>query len=610
MNFKTIRRPLAVLVVSALLVASQGLAVPALAQTITTPNTGKTAPASIPAAGAFSGISAAGSQTSFSPSAVSFNGSVVGLLSAPDIAAGTGEALPRSAVPVLASPVFEAQVAPSVQVQGRSSVETAVPAGPAPSFQAPTSDETSAAPSSQVSRTVEGKEGLTGLRKLTGALSKVGESISLRRFFDGGMGASVPGGESLSPSAVGDGQARAKAEPDLSKVKVYLTRHGSDPVETDLKSLSSLLASDPAYLESLNKKGRVRLIIGEGAGSGTLTRADESFIRRTVESYGVTARVDVEKLSVSAPKKAQEVEALETSKGSSSIWRKALSVVTAPFREIVYLLRTLKTSFTKPSAAEAIGGLVSKAVPFIMGLSWWWTTFMPGAPVMWAAAVGYSLALNVFHGVFIDTWNTFQNRIGKQRGLQYQTVFNFLYGQIPGMIFRIMVWTVVASTVPPWALGYWRDIGIATIIGTFCGTLGYQGLNGLYDKGILSRGWRSGFQQVRDIFFNLGGIFFGTGSMAQFWVIFLIQQSLDVALYIVSRRMAKRPIAYVADADLASSPDFQGMYPVKPGTEESPLKQALKNILEFLPIKLTIQLAKYLYRLLKKKNQPSSPTGK
>ncbi|MBI5884352.1 MAG: hypothetical protein HZB91_14750 [Elusimicrobia bacterium] len=247
---------------------------------------------------------------------------------------------------------------------------------------------------------------------------------------------------------------------------------------------------------------------------------------------------------------------------------------------------------------------MSKAVPFIMGLSWWWTTFMPGAPVMWAAAVGYSLALNVFHGVFIDTWNTFQNRIGKQRGLQYQTVFNFLYGQVPGMIFRLMVWTVVANTIPPWALAYWRDIGIATIIGTFCGTLGYQGLNGLYDKGILSRGWRSGFQQVRDLFFTLGGIFFGTGAMAYFWPIFFIQQGLDVALYIVSRRLAKRSIAYVADEKLASNPDFQGMYPVKPGVEESPLKQAAKAILEFLPIKLTISLVKYLYRLLKKKSRP------
>ena len=373
-------------------------------------------------------------------------------------------------------------------------------------------------------------------------------------------------------------------------------------METDLKSQPA--HSDPAY-PGLNKKAACDHI-GEGPGAGSLTRADEAFIRKAVESYGVTARVDGAKLSVSAPKKAQEIESLEKSKGASSIWRKVLSAVTAPVRETVYLIRTLKASFTRPSAGEAIGGLVSKAVPFIMGLSWWWTTFMPGAPVMWAAAVGYSLALNVFHGVFIDTWHTFLNRIGKQRGLQYQTVFNFLYGQVPGMIFRLMVWTVVANTIPPWALAYWRDIGIATIIGTFCGTLGYQGLNGLYDKGILSRGWRSGFQQVRDLFFCLGGIFFGTGSMNLFWPIFFIQQGLDVALYIVSRRMAKRSIAYIADEDLAANPDFQGMYPVKPGVEESPLKQALRAILEFLPIKLTISLVKYLYRLLKKKSPPSS----
>ncbi|MFA6317616.1 MAG: hypothetical protein WC943_09365 [Elusimicrobiota bacterium] len=586
MNFKTIRRPLAVLVVSALLVASQGLAVPALAQTIATAKTGQSAPVSIPGAGAFSGINVGAGQTSFSPSAVSFNASVSGLLSAPDIAPAKAEVSP-SGVPVLAAPAFKAPAAAvAVQAEGRSPIEAAVPT------LAMAPEENPAGPSVQTSQAVETKTGISGLQKLTGAFAKAGEALSLRRFFDGNHAADSVAVET------------AKAEPDLAKVKVYLTRHGSDPVETDLKSLSGLLSSDPAYLESLNQKGRVRLIIGEGAGAGTLTRADEAFIRKAVESYGVTARVDVEKLSVSAPKKAQEIEDLEKSQGPSSIWRKALSAVTAPVREIVYLIRTLKASFTKPSTAEAIGGLVSKAIPFVMGLSWWWTTFMPGAPVMWAAAVGYSLALNIFHGVFIDTWNTFQNRIGKQRGIQYQTVFNFLYGQIPGMIFRFMVWTVVANTIPPWAAAYWRDIGIATIVGTFCGTLGYQGLNGLYDKGIISRGWRSGFQQVRDLFFCLGGIFFGTGSMNLFWPIFIIQQSLDVALYIVSRRMAKRSIAYVADQELASSPDFQGMYPVKPGPEESPLKQALKAILEFLPIKLAISLVKWLYRVFKKGSTP------
>ncbi|MBI4676666.1 MAG: hypothetical protein HY748_03710 [Elusimicrobia bacterium] len=606
MVLKRLRRPLAVFVIAALLVSGQGLALDALAQAVSTPKTGKSAPVAIPAAQSFSGLGVQASPSASYVPGVFLTGSVVslpapgvsgagvplrseresGLPAAPEIALDRGEpAIPVLEAPAALSPVLVA--APEVSDSARSLIGT--PAAEDSPVSQPAADgiaTQSAAPKSE----------LSGLRKLTHGISKVGAAFSLRRFFDGGR-APAEGDASLGA---------ARTEPDLGRVKVFLTRHGADPVETDLKSLSGLLASDPRYLTDLNKEGRVRLVVGEGAGAGTLTRADEAFIRRTVESYGVTARVDVEKLSVSAPKKAAEVEALKTRQGASSIWRKVLSLVTAPAREIVYLIKTLKDSFTRPSAVETFGGLASKAVPFIMGLSWWWKTFMPAHPAAWAIAVGYSLALNVFHGVFIDTWNTFQNRIGKQRGLQYQTGFNFLYGQIPGMIFRFMVWAVIANTIPPWALAYWRDIGIATIIGTLCGTLGYQGLNGLYDKGIISRGWRSGFQQVRDLFFCLGGIFFGTGSMAYFWPIFFVQQGLDVLLYVVSRRMAKRSIAYVADEQLASTSEFQGMYPVKPGPEESPLKAALKAVLEFLPIKLAISLVKYLIGLFKKKSPPAS----
>ncbi|MBI5884351.1 MAG: hypothetical protein HZB91_14745 [Elusimicrobia bacterium] len=252
MGYKSLRRPLAVLVISALLVSSQGFAaVSAVAQTVTTANTGKSAPISIPTAGSFSGLQTVAAPGSFSPSAISFSGSISNLPAAPlDITPNLGQAeVAGTELPALAAPFIGAQAAAASapEFQGRPAVEAA------PSLGAATLPTLGTPASNDISRT-----GLTGLQRLSAGLSKIGASLSLRRFFDGSHGAAVLGGEGLSPSATRGGSLASKFEPDLGKVKVYLTRHGLDPVETDLKSLSGLLSSDPGYLESLNKKGRVR----------------------------------------------------------------------------------------------------------------------------------------------------------------------------------------------------------------------------------------------------------------------------------------------------------------------------------------------------------------
>ncbi|MBI5209635.1 MAG: hypothetical protein HY927_06670 [Elusimicrobia bacterium] len=621
-----LRRPVAVLVIAALLVAEQGLAaVQAVAQTVASPKTGQAAPGGVPSVQGIPGLNAPVSPAAWAAPGLGLDGSILpSLPSAPGVELrpqATREApgalraaVPGlEAIPALAAPAA-AMGAPSSQAQDALSPEgTAAKAAPqdvplpveanpavsaAPDLRGAGLSRATPAAEQQGrtdARLDAGQARLTGLQRLTRGISKIGAAVSLRRFFDNDASAK---GEPAAPSF----------EPE--RVKVYLTRHGSDPVETDLKALGGVLSSDPRYLASLNKSGRVRLVVSAGDAQGGLTKADLEGVRGAVRSMGVTAKIDVEKLAVnwagpirpnaqdgSSP---QAAEAASKAK-ANPVWRYLIGPITAPFRELYYLGRTLKSSFSRPSWIEVIGGLASKAPPFIMGLAWWAKTFLPAHPATWLIAVGYSLVLNVFHGVFIDTWNTFQNRIGKQRGLQYQTVFNFLYGQIPGALFRVLVWSAIPTTVPPWAAAYWRDIGIATVIGTFCGTLGYQGLNGLYDKGIISRGMRSGFQQVRDLFFCLSGIFFGTGSMTFFWAFFIIQQSMDILLYVVSRRLAKRSIAYVADAKLAATDDFQGMYPVKPGPEVSPLKSALMAIIDNPIVKLPIAFVKYLIRLLKKK---------
>jgi hypothetical protein len=85
--------------------------------------------------------------------------------------------------------------------------------------------------------------------------------------------------------------------------------------------------------------------------------------------------------------------------------------------------------------------------------------------------------------------------------------------------------------------------------------------------------------------------------------VFTAQQLMDLGIYSFSRsRWAKRrPILYVADDMVAATPEFQSMYPVQAGAveQESPLKQALKNILSVPLFKPIVWAAKKVYGLLK-----------
>jgi len=261
-------------------------------------------------------------------------------------------------------------------------------------------------------------------------------------------------------------------------------------------------------------------------------------------------------------------------------WLRAL---TRPVREAAFLARTFAASWTRPTWAELTGGVLSKAPGFVLGLGWWAAALLPSSPAAFTCAAALTLALNAFHGVWIDTWSNFQNQLGKTRGLHYQAAFNLLYMQLMGAAFRFIAWTAVPGTVPPWSHRYWLDMGVATLAGTFFGTLGFQGVNGLYDKGRIPRWGRSLIQQFRDVFFTLGGAFFGTGSMAHFWTLFVVQQAFDLGLYRLSRRAARRPILYVTPAHLASTGEFRSLYPVEPGPEVSPLAAAGRALFAWVP---------------------------
>ena len=220
---------------------------------------------------------------------------------------------------------------------------------------------------------------------------------------------------------------QAEAAPALAKTKIYITRADLAPVVTTLAELPQTLAADPALKDSLNRLGRVRLILAKDAPNGSLTDADAARVSESLRRLGVTAKFEVEKISVDwkpAPKPVEAVPALTTEQQKtqvvrSRLWRYLVGPVTWPFRQLAYLGKTLHNAYTAPTATELIGGVVSKIVPVVMTIGVWGTMYT-GHPLALAAALTVSIGLNVFHGLWINTWSNFQNKLGKEKGLNYE----------------------------------------------------------------------------------------------------------------------------------------------------------------------------------------------
>ena len=86
----------------------------------------------------------------------------------------------------------------------------------------------------------------------------------------------------------------------LAKTKIYITRADLAPVVTTLAELPQALAADPSLKDSLNKLGRVRLVLAKNASADSLTEADAKKVNETLLGMGVTAKFEVEQIHVSA----------------------------------------------------------------------------------------------------------------------------------------------------------------------------------------------------------------------------------------------------------------------------------------------------------------------
>ncbi|MFI5346348.1 MAG: hypothetical protein ACHQ51_08235 [Elusimicrobiota bacterium] len=362
-------------------------------------------------------------------------------------------------------------------------------------------------------------------------------------------------------------QNSAEADAAFDGRRVFLTGLGRTPRSVLVSELSAVLAADPAYRAALLRSGKIRAILPQSAGSNAEKRAAAAELGVFLKTLGIKSKPEIE--TVAPPRKTPAAE-------------KAGAPAEAPAKdanEAVFLARQLRASVTMPSRAEFMGGLFTR-VPFIaINVLAFAPLYLPRHPVAFAAIAGLTIGLKTFHSFWVDGWAAFQNRLARLRGIPYLTGFNLVYGQIVAAIYRTISWTALKGIVPPWTLQYWRDMGIVTLIGTFIGTLASQGVNELYEKGVLSRNGRSFFLLTRALVLDADGYFFKTGLMGSFWIIFGIHQALDFLLYVVSVKMKPRAVLYFASEEIAASNEFRALYPVSPGNARpSALSQALDAV--------------------------------
>lgn len=433
---------------------------------------------------------------------------------------------------------------------------------------------------------------------------KAGWSSALRRFFDRSRPAAAEDDSTPVPSTLG------RFAPE--DVPVLLVAPGRAPERSTLAAAAELI-EERGLSADFASRGHFRLVVGDQAKQGDLTEDQLSPLLRLLRSYGLApddARVRVERMVVKtgeagpsvqpaspqaapfSPARAAVRLAVGAAAGAAAFWAfgatyPLAAVMVAGFASIAdrfvveaaYSIRLFIAALRqsrRPTWKEVGGGFVGKIAPGILNAVAFWAMYNASGPHHAAAAVaiGLSLAVETFHGVWADSWNNLQAKLSAYRGSVYQGVFNFVYGGLIGASYRLVAF-IALSMAPPWTGEYWAPMIVMMLIGTFVSTLGFRGMNGLYEKGVITRWGRSKRQYLRDIFMMVTGPLFGTGYVMLTWVAFAIQQSLDLYFFYRNNRTPTEPILYVSDPGVARTDEFDHSF-VRP---IDPMKQATDALL-------------------------------
>jgi len=419
--------------------------------------------------------------------------------------------------------------------------------------------------------------------------ASAGESEASRQngLFDGALG-------SLSPD----------------QVPVLLVAPGRAPERSTLAQARSLI-EERGLTSAFAAEGHFRLVIGDQANGG-LTEDQLQPMLGLLRSHGLSpdeSRARVERVMIKAPETPTPSAPAPATPAKSSLPRALArlavgaaagaaafaafgdtyplgAAMLAGFASVAdrfvvetryswRLFRSALRESRRPTWKEVGGGFVGKIAPGILNAFTFWAMYNASGPhhVGAAVAIALSLAVETFHGVWADTWNNLQAKLSAYRGAMYQGLFNFVYGGLIGASYRLVAF-ITLGMAPPWTGEYWGPMLAMMVIGTFVSTLGYRGLNGLYEKGEITRWGRSGRQYFRDIFMMITGPLFGTGYLALTALAFTIQQCVDLYFFYRNKRTATKPILYVADPAVADSQEFDRafVHPI------DPLKQAVATV--------------------------------
>lgn len=399
---------------------------------------------------------------------------------------------------------------------------------------------------------------------------------------------------------------------NIADFDVFFLKQGYVPRHEDFSALDHDLSTDIKFFEDFKAQGKIRIIINDSADRENVKKFILQNLNPILQKHGLKNKIEVifvpinfdqtknqaitevlEENKLPAEEKPSELKAEDTPEVKvksifKNFFRALLAiryipkVVIALPGELIYIGKTLYKSIHRPSWPEIVSGIGSKAYPFTVSFVQFIHAYYEH-PIALTAAITLSFVLDTFHGCWVSSWLDFQDKLKKERGGKYQTIFNWAYGQWWGISFRTIAY--LSGVSKDWVLSWNYIIPVFTtsLIGSAIGSRAYQGLNKLYELGVYSK-YRRDFTQlyIRDTMFMIAGTQLGLGNMIGFWGMFTAEQGLGIYFWIKGELSSHRPMLLIVPKDVAKTQDFALMFPNAIRTD--PIPEAKKLTHKILPL--------------------------
>ncbi len=325
-------------------------------------------------------------------------------------------------------------------------------------------------------------------------------------------------------------------------------------VRENISALSQFLSENPGLVEEIKSKGFFRIFLSPEMKSEW--PFIEEKLRKSIEPFGLSKRIDI--VPISFHKNQNQ----ETSPKTPNKEEKKSNPLTWLPRQLSFLAKSFLSSLHRPSRSHIIGGALSKLIPFTFSTVGNVANYSH-TPDMMMASIGLSFALDTFHGIWVASWMRFQDRIQEKKGVIFQTIFNWAYGQFWGVWFRGFSYMAGKAKDSPFSINYLSTSFATSIVSNITGTIGTNGLNDLFKKGHITYDGNGQRQQwVRDVPFMIEQYFFSLGTekaMMIFWSFYTVNQASSIYYRLRGTLAKERPLIFITDEKTAQSKKFQEM---------------------------------------------------